>query len=156
MAIDKLIPKVPDPYIPKNDQAQHWPACFGHINYLIDQVNEQIVPFITPGATKKVYSALLTTDNGDPAYPITATVLENTLGGTISYVHTGVGQYLCTLSLTNGLPANATLYFMGQTQSINLCRSSDDSSFVIETFDAAFSYTDGQLLNTSLKIEVYS
>jgi hypothetical protein len=39
MAIDKLIPKVPDPYIPKNDLAQHWPAAFGHINYLIDQIN---------------------------------------------------------------------------------------------------------------------
>jgi hypothetical protein len=39
MAIDKLIPKVPDTYIPKNQEAQHWPACFGHINYLIDQIN---------------------------------------------------------------------------------------------------------------------
>jgi hypothetical protein len=39
MPIKKLIPKVPDPYIPKTDQAQHWPACFGHINYLIDEIN---------------------------------------------------------------------------------------------------------------------
>lgn len=39
MPINKLIPKVPDPYIPKNDQAQHWPACFGHINYVIDEIN---------------------------------------------------------------------------------------------------------------------
>jgi hypothetical protein len=155
MSIDKLIPKVPDPYIPKNDQAQHWPACFGHVNYLIDQVNEQIIPFITPGVAKKVYSALLTTDNGDPAFPITATVLENTLGGTISYVHTGVGIYECTISLTNGLPSNATLYFLGQTQSINLCGSADDSSFFIQTFDAAFNLADGQLQNTPLKIEVY-
>ena len=155
MAIDKLIPKVPDPYIPKNDQAQHWPACFGHINHLIDQVNEQIVPYITPGVAKKVYTALLNTDNGDPAYPITATVLENTLGGTINFVHAGIGQYTCTLSLTNGLPSNATLYLIGQSQSINLCRANDNSSFQIETFDAGFIYTDGQLQNTSLRIEVY-
>jgi hypothetical protein len=39
MPIKKLIPKVPDPYIPKTDQAQHWPACFGHINYLIEEIN---------------------------------------------------------------------------------------------------------------------
>jgi hypothetical protein len=43
MPIKKLIPKVPDPYIPKTDQAQHWPACFGHINYLIDEINNNPV-----------------------------------------------------------------------------------------------------------------
>ena len=57
MPINKLIPKVPDPYIPKNDQAQHWPACFGHINHVIDQINEEIVPYINPANAKKVYTA---------------------------------------------------------------------------------------------------
>lgn len=39
MPINRLVPKVPDPYIGKNEQNQFWPARFGHIDYLIEQIN---------------------------------------------------------------------------------------------------------------------
>ena len=39
MPIKKLVPKVPDPYISKNELNQFWPARFGHLDYLIDQIN---------------------------------------------------------------------------------------------------------------------
>lgn len=40
MPIKKLVPKVPDPYISKNEQNQFWPARFGHLDYLVDQIND--------------------------------------------------------------------------------------------------------------------
>lgn len=39
MPLKKILPKVPDPYINKNNQEQFWPARLGHLDYLIDQIN---------------------------------------------------------------------------------------------------------------------
>jgi len=39
MPIKKLVPKVPDPYIGKNELNQFWPARFGHLDYLVDEIN---------------------------------------------------------------------------------------------------------------------
>lgn len=39
MPINRLVPKVPDPYIGKNELNQFWPARFGHLDYLVDEIN---------------------------------------------------------------------------------------------------------------------
>jgi len=39
MPIKKLVPRVPDPYIGKNELNQFWPARFGHLDYLVDEIN---------------------------------------------------------------------------------------------------------------------
>jgi hypothetical protein len=57
MPIKKLVPKVPDPYIGKGEQNQFWPARFGHLDYLIDAINNGGA---IPAGFSQVYTELIT------------------------------------------------------------------------------------------------
>jgi hypothetical protein len=57
MPISRLVPKVPDPYIGKNEQNQFWPARFGHIDYLIEQINNGGA---IPEGFSQIYTELIT------------------------------------------------------------------------------------------------
>lgn len=57
MPINRLVPKVPDPYIGKNEQNQFWPARFGHIDYLIEQINNGGA---IPEGFAQIYTELIT------------------------------------------------------------------------------------------------
>lgn len=60
----------------------------------------------TPAPTYKAYSALLTQSGGASAP--TAFVLENTLGGTVTFAKTGTGTY--TGTLTGAFTINKTFF----------------------------------------------
>ena len=57
MPIKKLVPKVPDPYIGKGEQNQFWPARFGHLDYLIDAINNGGA---IPDGFSQLYTELIT------------------------------------------------------------------------------------------------
>ena len=57
MPINKLVPKVPDPYISKNEQNQFWPARFGHLDYIVDQINSGGA---IPEGFSQIYTELIT------------------------------------------------------------------------------------------------
>lgn len=63
-------------------------AKVGHVNRVIDEVNN-----LQP--TYAVYTALLTQTAGNA--PV-ATVLQNTLGGTVVWTRNGAGDYVATLT----------------------------------------------------------
>lgn len=102
----------------------------------------------------KVYTALLTQSGTDA--PV-ATVMENTLGGTVVWSYAGVGQYVGTLTgafpagkcfiqtPSGGLDSNASIG--GGGDPYYQYRTSDDTIFVLTT--------DGSLIDAAVKIEVY-
>lgn len=57
MPIKKLVPKVPDPYIGKNELNQFWPARFGHLDYLVDEINNGGA---IPEGFSRTYTELIT------------------------------------------------------------------------------------------------
>jgi hypothetical protein len=86
--MEKFIKKTgQDPYINPNVANDRVQAQFGHLNAIVDELNK-IVPY-------KVYTALLTQTGTDA--PV-ATVLENTLGGTVVWSYLGIGFYSANLS----------------------------------------------------------
>lgn len=106
----------------------------------------------------KVYVALLS-QSGTSAP--TVTVLQNTLGGAISWTYNGVGTYNGTL---NGVfIASKTFFTINKSRAsgrqFSLYRNNDNEIEVVtEIFDAGtpiFTATDGVLNNTSILIEVY-
>ena len=59
--------------------------------------NSSEVQALMPGGSSSylVYTALITQASNNPP---NATVLQNTLGGTVVWSYSGVGEYYCTLS----------------------------------------------------------
>lgn len=100
MPIKKLVPRVPDPYIGKNELNQFWPARFGHLDYLIDQINENLGGSVTNGVTGSlkvlsgtITSAQWTTLNSSPIALYTASATTNFLpmGGLVYYSYDAIG-----------------------------------------------------------------
>lgn len=106
----------------------------------------------------KVYKALLT-QTGTTAP--TVVVLQNTLGGVISWTYNGVGTYNGTLS--GVFVEDKTFLAINKSRAggrqFSLYRNDDNEIEVVtEIFDAGapiFTATDGILNNTSILIEVY-
>lgn len=112
------------------------------------------------GSSYKVYTALLT-QTGTTA-PV-ATVLENTLGGTLVWSRNDAGDYLGTL---NGAFLNENEFFtfnnlLSLQNSVSVYWNNSDS-FVINTFywngvlPAVYSPQDDILFNYALEIRVYN
>ena len=102
---------------------------------------------LTGGSSYLVYSALLTQSGTDA--PV-ATVLENTLGGTVVWTRDGAGAYFATL--TGVFTNNKTVAFIsdGESNRNAIAVRFDDDSVYVET-----SGGDEELVNTSLEIRVY-
>lgn len=104
----------------------------------------------------KVYTALLTqSGTSDP----TAIILENSLGGTVTWTRNDAGDYTATLS--GGFPADKTWIISGlvddgdpYNQTPLYLRRVDDNTLSAKTIVAGGG-GDGQLVNTSIEIRVY-
>lgn len=102
----------------------------------------------------KVYRAIL---NQSGTSAPTATVLENTLGGTPTYARAGTGSYEVTLSLafasakTHILINNPAIDVPCITQAI----CAPPNQIVIETYDDSFTPADDILTDTAIQILVY-
>ncbi|MEO7509328.1 MAG: Ig-like domain-containing protein [Pyrinomonadaceae bacterium] len=108
------------------------------------------------GQGLKRYRALLTqTSTGSP----TATVLENSLGGTVVWARTGTGTYTGTLSST--FTASKTMVFMGpdwagNITAFSMLKATRTSTSVITIETASINTpADGQMTDTSIEILVY-
>lgn len=105
-------------------------------------------------STYKKYVALISqTGTSAP----TATVLENTLGGTIVWTRTAAGAY--TGTLTGAFTNNKTFLLMGTIPYLNnpayiLDRSSDNTVYIQASVNNIQS--DNLLSNTSIEIRVYN
>ena len=115
MPIKKLIPKVPDPYIPKNEMAQHWPACFGHINYLIDEINNNPVGGTTHSSD---YSEeiIITGDvarNGLTAYNINTPQMNQLIADGKYLLITG-GTVIVSLATPHIFANSAAFFYIGK------------------------------------------
>lgn len=121
----------------------------------LDQLITNIVtPLIPPAPTYKVYTALLEQDlTGAPV----ATVLENTLGGTVVWSRLDPGEYQATVSglftlnktmiqiSSNSGQGNTVTFFAADTNTIDL-----------GTADDSFTLADNLLNNTPIEIRVYN
>ena len=104
------------------------------------------------------YVALLT-QSGTSA-PM-ATVLKNTLGGTIVWTRLDVGRYLATL--LNAFTLNKTLVFIGSSNTSyqymatedGLGDGDDDLIYITTAGSIDNLQEDGTLLNTPIEIRVY-
>ena len=96
----------------------------------------------------KVYTALLT-QTGTSA-PV-ATVLENTLGGTIVWGRSVTGVYSATL--TGAFTNNKTAVFVTNRLSTDVLRiyRGDENIVYVESSNG-----DGNLLNNTIEIRVYN
>ena len=101
----------------------------------------------------KVYTALLT-QTGINA-PV-ATVLENTLGGTIVWSYVSIGQYRGTL--TGAFLANKTVVFLTNVYGKYFLTGGreNDNSVMIGTQAPNGGSTNGDLSNSSIEIRVYN
>ena len=103
----------------------------------------------------KVYTALLTqTGTNAP----TATVLENTLGGTVVWSRNNVGVYLATLN--GSFIANKTVVFVTPANSGNnyflYGKPSNINSCTLQVFNTVGQSTDGLFTDVSIEIRVYN
>lgn len=111
------------------------------------------------GASYLVYTALLTQTGTDA--PV-ATVLENTLGGTVVWSYNGTADFRCTL--TGAFPTGKTIIFTTSAMSDNgdpphriTCFRNNDNSVILQTFDANGGL-DGVMSSTypvGIEIRVY-
>jgi len=104
--------------------------------------------------TYKVYKALLTqTGTGAP----TATVLDNTLGGTVTFTYNATGYY--GISRTGAFTAGKVIVFingnLATTATFGWSRV-DDNTLEISSFDNSGSAANGLFTNASISIEVYN
>lgn len=102
----------------------------------------------------KVYTALLS-QTGTSA-PV-ATVLENTLGGTVVWTRTGVGAYVATLS--NAFPIYKTFLLLAPSASggqTNTLTSNSSSTVELGVSSNAGNFADGFLTSRSIEIRVYN
>ena len=100
----------------------------------------------------KVYTALLT-QSGTNA-PV-ATVLENTLGGTVVWSYVSIGQYRGTL--TGAFLSNKTVVFLTNVYGKYFLTGGreNDNSVMIGTQAPNGGSTNGDLSNSSIEIRVY-
>lgn len=101
----------------------------------------------------KMYRAIVT--QAGVAAP-TATVLENTLGGTVVWTRSGVGEYLATLTgafTVNKTFIRAGLEAGGDVQVIDIVRNSADE-LGVSTWTGA-GLTDGVMTAAMVEILVY-
>ena len=108
----------------------------------------------------KVYTALLTQSGTDA--PV-ATVLENTLGDTITWSYVAVGQYIGTS--TGTFTVNKTVIFSGSANDTDVATAmyimallGNENTVQIGTFNqlAVPTASDGKLTNTLIEIRVYN
>ena len=106
----------------------------------------------TQGVGYRVYTALLT-QTGTNA-PV-ATVLENTLGGTVVWSRTGTGVYRGIL--TGAFTSDKTFQVIGASNtSFILLSTSGISEVVINTYKSSGTTSDGFLSKASYEIRVYN
>lgn len=105
--------------------------------------------------TYKVYTALLT-QTGTNA-PV-ATVLENTLGGTVVLSRDSAGDYRATLAgaFTSGktfvIPPESPIF---DVVIYIRCYRADDNTIYVQTYDQNGDGEDGRLSNYPIEIRVY-
>lgn len=101
----------------------------------------------------KVYTALLSQSGTDAP---TASVLENTLGVTISWTYIGVGNYRGTATgnvfTTNKSTSFISLTFAGNVNSLPF----STSEIVVNTYSTTFISTNNLLYKTPIEIRVYN
>ena len=110
-------------------------------------------------ATSKyaVYSALISQTSTDAP---TAIVLENTLGGTVSWSYDSEGHYSGTL--TGAFTTGKTFITTAGGSELNACTFTNCSwltsnEFLLHCINVTgATYSDGLMLNTPLEIRVYS
>lgn len=107
--------------------------------------------FVQATRPYKIYTALLT-QSGTTA-PV-ATVLENTLGGTIVWSRTSAGLYEGTL--TGAFTSNKTTILNSVTSGIILTANPTTSTIQVETRTVGNVNNDGLLIGTTIEIRVYN
>jgi len=121
----------------------------------LDQLITNIVtPLIPPAPSYKVYTALLQQDlTGAPV----ATVLENTLGGTVVWSRLDPGEYQATVSglftLNKTMIQISSNSGQGNTVTFGV---TDTNTIEIGTADDSFTLADNLLSNTPIEIRVYN
>lgn len=102
------------------------------------------------GASYLVYTALLSQTGADA--PV-ATVLENTLGGTVVWTRDSAGIYYGALSgiFTDG----KTALMLAPTGSVNSCARIDANTVIVATLVDFVTPSDDLLSGTTIEIRVY-
>jgi len=102
------------------------------------------------GASYLVYTALLSQSGTDD--PV-ATVLENTLGGTVVWTRDSAGIYYGALSgvFTDG----KTALMLAPTGSVNSCARVDVNTVIVATLVDFVTPSDDLLSGTTIEIRVY-
>lgn len=117
-------------------------------------------PILNDPRPYKVYTALLSQSGTDA--PV-ATVLENTLGATITWSYVAVGQYIGTSMGT--FTVNKTVIFSGSANDTDVATAmyimallGNENTVQIGTFNqlAVPTASDGKLTNTLIEIRVYN
>ncbi len=131
----------------------------GYDNTTPSQKSGATVSSLGGGLSYKVYTALLT--QSGTASPV-ATVLENTLSGSVVWTRNAVGEYFGTL--TGEFTSNKTVVFMqvggggGATWGFQFiaARLDDDRVYVVTQIGNSTSdYSDDLLASSSIEIRVY-
>lgn len=104
----------------------------------------------------KRYVALISQTGTDA--PV-ATVLENTLGGTVVWTRGNIGNYTGTLA--SAFTQDKTILFMsaihdGSSQNFHRFIWSTANTVIIRTYDSAYSPEDVLLVGNSIEIRVYA
>jgi hypothetical protein len=111
---------------------------------------KQTDPSNIGGGYLKYVALLSQTGTGAP----TAVVLENTLGGTVVWTRSGVGDYRATLS--GVFTENKTVIFNNLTGGFaNYIFWNSTSEIAINTTDNTGTFVDDALVSTSIEIRVY-
>ena len=102
------------------------------------------------GASYDVYTALLTqTGTSAP----TATVLENTLGGTVVWTYNAEGSYIGTL--TGAFTADKTAIFTGGFDGFYFSYRGSANTVTILTYDETLTLANDYLNKNPIEIRVY-
>ena len=121
-------------------------------NYLISELKNYILNGLDV-RPYKVYAALLSqTGTNTPV----ATVLENTLGGTVVWSYIGTGLYLGTL--VGAFPIEKTQLFLQNTggHQANYYINDNNIDYVAIATSEIDTNVNGLLLNTPIEIRVYN
>jgi len=131
------------------------PMIVGVLATDVQAAVEEVAGEVAAIQSTKVYKATLTQVGTDAP---TATVLKNTLGGTVVWTREGQGVYYGTMS--NGFPDEKTLFIVGSaTNDIGFgVRGRRETSSIVSvtTFDTTgATAVDDELVETSILIEVF-
>jgi hypothetical protein len=104
----------------------------------------------------KVYTALLSQSGTDAP---TAVVLENTIGGTVTFSYNDVGNYYATL--TGAFVNNKTFVIIGTAYELgggyhNYANRDGNNDILIQSFQDTDAPTNNLLSKTAFEIRVYS